>query len=351
MSKPPIDIDGSEGEGGGQILRTSLALAAATGVEVRIRRIRAGRPKPGLRAQHLAAVRAAAGVCDADVEGAHLSSKELRFRPGGLRAGRFRFDIGTAGSTVLVLQTLIPPLMVADGDSEVVVAGGTHNPKAPCFEYLRDVFDVLASVMNLQAYFELVRAGFYPAGGGEVRMQLRGLRAAENVGPFRVSQRGELRYVEGVSARASSLREGILDRQTTQALGRLAAAGHRASLEQAVWDTASPGTSVFLRAVFTRTVAGFGALGRRGKPAERVADEAADALLAFLDGRGALDAHAADQVLTLAALCPEDSHFTTERVTDHLLTNAGVVRKLTGREVHIEGDPGQPGTVSVEAEG
>ena len=132
-------------------------------------------------------------------------------------------------------------------------------------------------------------------------------------------------------------------------LGRLAAAGHRATAEQAGWDTDSPGTLVFLRAVFTRAVAGFSALGARGVPAEQVADEAVDALLAFLDSPGVLDAHAADQVLTLAGLCEGGSHFSAARITDHLLTNAAVIQQLTGREVTIDGVCGQSGTVAVEA--
>ena len=342
-----ITIDGSQGEGGGQILRTSLAFSAALGREIRVTKIRAGRPRPGLRAQHMAAVEAAAAVCGAEVVGVRLGSQEITFRPGEVLAGRYRFDIGTAGSTVLVLQTIIPALMLADGDSDVTVTGGTHNPFSPCFEYLRDVFGLLGSAANLQAYFELVRAGFYPAGGGKVRMQIRGVGSIANVAPIRLLDRGDLKYVEGVSAASRTLAGRVLDRQSTQVLGRLAAAGHSATAEQAVWDTDSPGTAVFLRTVFTRSVAGVSALGRRGLPAEEVADHAVDALLAFLDAPGVLDPHAADQLLTLAGLCRQESRFSTTRITDHLLTNAAVVRQLTGRQVIIDGRTGQPGTIAV----
>jgi len=161
-----IAIDGSQGEGGGQILRTCVGLSAAMGIPVRIAAIRAGRERPGLRPQHLAAVRAAAAVCDAAVTGAELGSQELTFIPAEPKAGQFRFDIGTAGSATLVLQTIIPALLTADGDSDVTVTGGTHNPLAPCFEYLRDVYAVLAGAANAQMYVEMARAGFYPSGGG-----------------------------------------------------------------------------------------------------------------------------------------------------------------------------------------
>jgi len=340
-------INGSQGEGGGQILRTSVALAAALGVDVKITNIRAKRPKPGLRQQHLTAVRAAAAVCHGGLAGDSIASQELTFRPGPVAAGRFRFDIPTAGSTVLVLQTVIPALMLSDGDSEVIATGGTHNPLAPCFEYLRDVFGLLASAANLQAYFDMERAGFYPAGGGKITMQIRGATGGENLAALRFASRGELRYIEGVSGRSRSLPADIAERQAQQVLARLAAAGHKATIEQAAWDSQSPGTVVFVRAVFARTVAGFFALGRKGKPAFRVADEAADALLAFLASDGALDAHAADQLLPIAALCPGESHFRTERVTSHLLTVAEVIRQLTGRAVNIDGRMDGPGTVSV----
>ena len=340
-----ITIDGSQGEGGGQILRTSIGLAAALGKSVEVSGIRAGRQRPGLRPQHLAAVRAAAAVCNAEVTGAELGSMKITFRAGPVRSGKFRFDIGTAGSGTLVLQTIIPALMVSEGRSEVTVIGGTHNPLAPCFEYFRDVFGVLGSAANLQMYVEMARAGFYPGGGGEISMQIRGVGSAKNVAPIRLTHRGELRYVEGLSAASYSLAAHIIERQTSQTLGRLAAAEHRATVEQAVWETVSPGTVVFLRSVFSRTVAGNFVLGARSKPAERVADEAVDQMLAFLDSPGVVDAHAGDQLVTLAGLCPAESHFITERLTDHLQTNAAVIRRLTGRRISIE--PKRSGSASV----
>lgn len=342
-----ISIDGSQGEGGGQILRTSLAMSAALGRNVRVTRIRAGRPRSGLRPQHLAAARAAAVVCGGELQGDEIGSQEITFCPGTPRAGQYRFDIGTAGSTTLLCQTVLPPLMLASGESDVTVTGGTHNPMAPCFEYLRDVFGVLASAANAQAYFELVRAGFAPAGGGELRMRVQGLGQADYAAPLRFVSRGELKYIEGVSLVSRSLPEHVAERQARQALARLASAGRRATLEQAIHDSDCPGSAVFLRAAFTRSVAGFSALGQRGKPAEAVADEAVDALLAFLDSDGAVDARAADQLLTLAALSPQRSSFRTRRVSEHLLTNAAVLRQMTDRNVQIDGERDGPADVTV----
>ncbi len=355
MTTDWLEIDGSSGEGGGQILRTSLGLASALwgdrGKGLRIVNIRANRPRPGLRPQHLAAVAAAAAVTNAQVQGDQLNSGTLTFIPGPPRAGRYRFDVGTAGSAMLVFQTIVPALLVADGDSEVVVSGGTHNPMAPCFEYVRDVIVTLAEGIGASIGLELLQAGFYPVGGGQVRCRVRGLGGREHLAGLRMLSRGELRYVEGLSAATTSLPAHIVERQAAQATGRLREAGIRGSVEQASLQAPSPGTVVFLRAVSARSVAGFFALGRKGISAEKVADEAADELVAFLDADGALDPHAADQLVTVLALSHELSELTTTRITHHLLTNVEVIRRLTGRAVRVEGDVDACGKVVLEAEG
>ena len=255
--------------------------------------------------------------------------------------------MGTAGSTVLVLQTIIPALMLADGESTVTVTGGTHNPFAPPFEYLRDVFGLLAAAANMQAYFELSRAGFYPAGGGKVKMTIRGVGSRDNVSPVHFTERGELRHIDGVSATSSKLPDHIAERQSAQVLAQLAKEARTGSIEQASWDADCPGTAVFLRGVFARSVAGFSALGKRGKPAQRVADEAVLPLLGFIDSPGVIDARAADQLVTIAALCHEQSCFVTDKVTDHLQTNAEVVRQITGRRIEITDSTDRGASVTI----
>lgn len=347
MALDVVEIDGSFGEGGGQILRTSASLAVALGKGVRVFNIRANRPQRGLRAQHVTALQAVAQLCAGQLTGAQVGSERIELLPGPVTPGVYHFDIGTAGSANLVLQTLLPPLLLAQGDSQITVTGGTHNPLAPSFEYLRDVFGPLMTAMGAQSFLSMTRAGFYPAGGGEVMLQLQGLSGPEPLIGLNLMERGDLKFIEGLSAATESLPSHIAERQAAQAMARLRQRGLRGAMEQTAWPTFSPGTVVFLRAVFGRSVAGFFALGQIGKPAERVADDAVDALLAYLDAPGALDPHAADQVLAIAALCPEPSRYTTTAVTQHLLTNAHVVRQLTGRSVTVEGDLGQTGCVAV----
>ena len=344
-----VQIDGSQGEGGGQIVRTSVGLAAALGVGVHVTNIRSGRRVPGLRPQHLAAVRAAAAVCNGTLSGDTIGSTEIALIPGPLCQGQFEFDIGTAGSAVLVCQTILPALMLADADSDVTVTGGTHNPLAPCFEYVRDVFAVLASTANCQAYFELDRAGFYPAGGGRLRMAVIGLGGREAVEPIRLTSRGELKYIEGVSAASGKSSADVAERLARHVVVRLAEAEHRPSIEQATLESDSPGSVAFLRAVFSRTVAGTMSLSGSDRFGDVVADDAVDAMLAFIASSGVVDSHAADQLLPLAALCFDESHFVAERVTSHLQTNAAVIEQLTGRVVSIEPDQGQAATVTVAA--
>src|SRR5262245_60443308 len=165
-------IDGSQGEGGGQILRTALALSLVTGAPFRVEKIRAGRQKPGLLRQHLTAVTAAVEIGGAAVEGATLGSRELSFRPGSVRPGAYRFAVGTAGSAALVLQTVLPALLTATGPSTVVVEGGTHNPHAPPFDFLALAFLPLLARMGARAQATLDRPGFYPAGGGQLTVEI-----------------------------------------------------------------------------------------------------------------------------------------------------------------------------------
>lgn len=182
-----ISIDGSHGEGGGQILRTALSLSAVTGKPFAIENIRARRSKPGLMRQHLTAVKAAAAICGAKADGAEVGSTRLRFEPGSLKAGEYAFNIGSAGSTSLVLQTVLPPLALADGASRVTLQGGTHNTGAPPFEFLDRAFLPLIRRIGFNADVELRRFGFYPAGGGEVRVEIQ---APSTLEPLVIDERG-----------------------------------------------------------------------------------------------------------------------------------------------------------------
>ena len=176
-----LTIDGSRGEGGGQILRTSVALSLITGTPFRIHHIRAARAQPGLRPQHLAAIQAAADIGDAEVDGAAVGAREVVFRPGGVRAGTYSFDVGTAGSTGLILQTVLMPLVMARAPSIVTLVGGTHNTHAPPFDFLAEAFLPLIHRMSAPVEAELERAGFYPAGGGRVHVEIGEARALSSL--------------------------------------------------------------------------------------------------------------------------------------------------------------------------
>jgi RNA 3'-terminal phosphate cyclase (ATP) len=339
----PLALDASYGEGGGQVLRTALALAVALGRPVALQRIRLRRPKPGLQPQHLTVVRALAAIADARVTGDELGSTALDFTPRGLRPGDWRFDIGaikgSAGSVSLLFQSLLLALARADAPSRLTLRGGTHVPWSPTVHYLTTVFLPALASLGLAAEVHLQRWGWYPAGGGTIEAhvtpapRMAGLTAGEPPSPLTIT---------GLSA-VSRLPRSIAERQRRQAEARLEAAGLRADIAVEE-DTAAlgPGTVLFLG---IQGRAGFSALGRRGLPAERVADEAVDALLDWRAGGGALDVHLADQLVPFLALADGPSSFTCPRLSEHLRTVAWVVQQFlaVGIALHDE----QPARIEI----
>jgi RNA 3'-terminal phosphate cyclase (ATP) len=338
-----IPIDGSQGEGGGQILRTALALSAVTGQGFEMTRIRAGRIRPGLMPQHLAAVRAAAMACGAKVGGAFDGSPDIRFEPGPLSPGSFHFEIGTAGAVTLVLQTLIAPLATAADVSRLEVTGGTHVPQSPMVHYLAKHWAAVVERLGLRARVELVRAGFYPAGGGEVRAEVSPwTRPAGLV----LEERGELVSVWGTSG-AGRLKGDVARRQAEAARGVLWEARRiESSWEVVDVPAASPGSFLLLEAEFEKSRAAFGFLGERRLRAELLGARAARRLLAFLEDTGAVDPHLADQLAVPFALSGGRGLVTTPEVTRHLETVAAIV-SLFGIPARTWGRIGGPGGLEV----
>lgn len=341
-----ISIDGSYGEGGGQVLRTALALSAIFVRPVRIERIRAGRPKPGLAAQHLTAVRAMAELCRARLEGAELGSQTLSFFPAGPpQPGRYTFDVaaaregGSAGSTTLVLQTSLLPLALAEGETHLTVRGGTHVAWSPPFHYLEMVYLPTLARMGIRATLELKRWGWYPLGGGEVVAEIRG---PAKLRPLNLLERGQLKKLWGFSA-SSNLPPHIAQRQKKRAEQIL----HQFSPQIEIIEAASPGkgTAVFLLAEFEKIRAGFTAYGALGKPAEEVAEEACGEFLEYFSSGAAVDKHLADQLILPLAISGGPAAFSTEKITRHLLTNIWVVEQFTGRKIEVEGEEGEKGVV------
>jgi RNA 3'-terminal phosphate cyclase (ATP) len=348
-------IDGARGEGGGQILRTALSLSAITGRAVRLENIRANRPKPGLAAQHLTAVRAVAAVCGARLAGDELGSVALDFAPGGpVRSGVYHFDVaaaragGSAGSTTLVLQSLLPPLALCTGGSRVSIRGGTHMAWSPPFDYLRDVWLPALANLGIKAAAELRAWGWFPVGRGEIRAEISGLGSDGRAGlrPVSLLDRGPLRRVFG-RAVAANLPEHIARRMAERAGGLLSDHGIEGRVGAENVRAACAGAGIFLTAAYENLRCGFSALGRRGKPAEQVAEEAVDQLLVQHASGAALDLHLADQILLPLAFAAGPSRFSTERITGHLETNARVVERFGVARVDIEKGEGGTGKVTV----
>lgn len=347
-------IDGSHGEGGGAVLRNSLSLSAVLGQPISIENIRIRRPNPGLQAQHLTAVRALAKVCRAEVEGAELGSLSLTFQPySPPRSGEYSFDVaearkgGSAGATSLILQALLVPLLFAEGDSRVFLRGGTHVAWSPPFHYLESVYLPTVARLGVKARVDIERWGWYPIGGGVVTAQITGARGELAGAPgLQLTERGQFKRLTGITA-SSNLPGHIAPRQRRQAERTLSTAGFEGEIEIVDAPASGQGTLFFLVAEFENVRAGFASLGRKGKPAEQVADEACTDFLAYFESGAALDQHLADQLVIPLALAKGESSFTTCRITQHLLTNAWIAKRFLGRQVDVEGEEGKVGRVNI----
>ncbi len=343
-----LEIDGSTGEGGGQVLRSSLSLSVLTGQPVHLYNIRASRAKPGLQPQHLQSVQAAAAICGAQVRGAALNSRELFFEPGSVHAGRYRFDIGTAGATTLVLQTIFLPLARAAGSgtagsSEITITGGTHVPFSPCCQYLERQWLPVLQSCGFWARLSLERAGFYPQGGGEIQARIR---SVETIMPLVCMERGQLVRIRGLSA-VANLPDDIAKRQKLQALRRLESLCKDSKIETLQMPSPGKGTLLLLQAEFEQSSCCYFSLGAPGKRAEVVADEAVAQMEAFFSTDGAVDEHLADQLLVPLAFASGESRFRTARVTLHLLNNAESVQLFLPVRIQIDGKEGQPANVMI----
>ncbi|MDQ2688461.1 MAG: RNA 3'-terminal phosphate cyclase, partial [Armatimonadota bacterium] len=330
----------------GQTLRTSLTLAVLTGRAVTLTHIRAGREKPGLKAQHLAAVRAAAAVCAATTEGVEIGSTQLSFVPNApVVSGAYHFDIGTAGAATLVAQTLLPLLALADGPSRVTVTGGTHVSFAPPAEHLTEVFLPLMAMHGLDAQITTQTFGFMPRGGGALLLTAPG---NAQLRPFTLTERGPLQTVT-----AHILTSGLPAEVGTRGAAAVEAALRGLPLAVSVRDVPSPGAgaAVVLVAEYETGRAGFSALGRRGRPMEAVAGEACGALREWLNTGAACEEHLADQLVLPAALASGTSRWTTARVTEHLRTVLWVVPQFLDVRVTLTERKDGTGEVSVQGVG
>jgi len=325
-----LKLDGSQGEGGGQILRTSLALSMCLGKAFHIYHIRATRQKPGLQPQHLAAVKAAASIAHADVKGAELGSQTLSFVPQTVEGGEYRFAIGTAGSTTLLFQTLLPALMRARHASRVILEGGTHNPMAPPFEFLNHAFLPLINRMGPTVKARLVRPGYVPAGGGKLDITIHPL---SHLRPFTILQRGKL-----VEIRAEVLLSHLPAHIAQRELAVIAESLHLPeSCLRVHSDTSAIGpgncVSIILRTEMITEV--FTALGKRGLPAEQVANQVISEASEYLTSEVPVGHYLADQLLLPLALAGSGA-FVTGPPSLHTTTNMAVIQQFMEKPFTLE---------------
>ncbi|OGP78604.1 MAG: RNA 3'-terminal-phosphate cyclase [Deltaproteobacteria bacterium RBG_16_49_23] len=340
-----IEIDGSYGEGGGQILRTSLALSAVLKRPILVHHIRAGRKHPGLQAQHLSAVRAIAEITRAQVEGAEFHSEKIRFIPQRVTPADYRVEVETAGSISLVLQALLLPLCLSQRKSRLTLVGGTHVDWSPPFHYLTDVLFPALEDMGAKVQGQIEQWGWYPKGGGVAHVEIE---PASDLKPISLIGRGKLNKIKGISV-SSNLPEHVTERQRDYALKKIREELKVDAEIEILHNPPSRGTGsfLFLKPEFERSVAGFSSFGRKGKPAEKVADEAYHSLREFVSSDGCVDPHLADQLVPFMALIRGRSSFTTTQITEHLLTNLWVIRHFLDITVLMEGVKGGPGRIEM----
>jgi RNA 3'-terminal phosphate cyclase (ATP) len=296
-------------------------------------------------AQHLKAVEAAAEVGKATVEGARLGSGQLLFEPRDLCSGDFRFDIGTAGSTSLVLQTILPALSLASTNSTLRLIGGTHVPWSPCFHFLEMHWLRYMREIGFDIDLQLDRAGFYPQGGGNV---LATVRPASHLRPLHLTERGALKRIRGMSA-VANLSESIAERQRSQALKRLSHMSKQIEIGTLHIASPSRGSFLLLLAEFEKSQCCFCGLGALRKPAETVADETVNEFLAFLATDGSIDPYLSDQLVLPLALAEGSSEIRTSKITQHLTTNIEIVKLFLPVSIEIEGAIDQPRWIRIRS--
>lgn len=349
MAEPEyIRVDGSFGEGGGQILRTSIALSTVLRKPVEVINIRANRKFPGLMPQHLTAVKACMAICNGNAEGAEINSERLRFVPGKVRYGKYSFDVAeskkSAGSATLVLQTVLMPLLFGKGESTVIVKGGTHVPWSPPATYLKQVFLPVLGLMGCQTFLKIGKWGWYPEGGGDLSLRIKPIGKLK---PKQFTDRGKLRKVYGISA-TSNLPRNISDRQLKAAMRMMRSENLNARMRAIDVRASGKGTILHLTAEFENVRAGFSCLGEKGLSAEKVANAAVTELINYLGKNVCLDHYLADQLIPYAALAGERVELNVSKITEHLRTNLWVTQKFIPINYRLRGPMGLPGTLTIE---
>jgi len=350
-----IVIDGSILEGGGQILRVSTALSAVTGKSLKIFNIRAKRSPSGLRMQHITAIRAVATLVDGKVEGLNVGSKEILFKPTKIKSGKFRFDVGTAGSITLVLQALTPVTAYAPDEVFVEIKGGTNNQWAPPVEYFENIFLPVLKLMGFEGSISILRRGFYPKGGGIIRARFNPVAYLR---PLNIDKVSNILRLWGL-AYSCRLPNHIPERMAKTAKKILADAGYGdvdIKIDSIQKDnprcSLDPGCGIILIAELEGDLRiGADSLGEIGKPAEKVAEEAALSLIQQLEAKASVDYHLADQLIVWISLAKGTSKFYTSKLTLHTLTSIEICKQILGSKFTVEGELNKPARIICEGIG
>ena len=327
--KKLIEIDGSFGEGGGQILRSSLSLSMYTQQPVMIKNIRAGRKKPGLMRQHITAVKAAEEICDADVRGAEISSLKLYFNPGKVNSGHYNFDIGTAGSTTLVLQTLLPVLMIAEGESNITLGGGTHNEFSPPVDFLTHSFFKQINKMGPEIGLSIEKYGFFPIGGGKITVRIKPVGKLNQI---EIVSKG--RNISKIAIAYSSLLPENIGKSEMKIIEKKLGWSEQNCIPRLV-DSPGPGNVMMLIDENENSTEVFTGFGKRNYSLKNVVEDASREYSDYIDCDIPVYKHLADQLIIPMALAG-GGNFVTTKPTLHTLTNIEVVKKFLGIEIGIE---------------
>jgi RNA 3'-terminal phosphate cyclase (ATP) len=350
-----VEIDGSIGEGGGQILRNAVALSAVLLKQVRIKNIRVKRSNPGLRPQHLTAVKAVAALSSAEVTGLSVGSLEISFNPlRRLQGGSLKFDAGTAGSTTLILQSLMPAMSYASKPVEVELRGGTNNPMAPPVEYLQEVLLPVIEKMGGRFKIELVKRGFYPRGGGVVKAYSI---PVDTLKPIRLVEFKNVKKIRGLSY-SCRLPGHIVERMANTVENILGREGYDIEIRREALQPNNPRCSldpgcgiILLAELEDGIVIGVDKLGERGVPSEKIGEEAARELLDEISRGAPVDKHLGDQLVVWACLAEGTSQYRVTNLTKHTTTSIELCRILTNTHVEVDGVEGEPATITIEGIG
>ena len=353
-ARPTIEIDGSFGEGGGQVLRTTIALSALLGKEVYIKNIRGKRPNPGLRAQHMTAIKAVAALSAAETRGLEIGSTELYFTPRKKVSGSFKFDVGTAGSISLVLQALMPAAAFSTGKTEFEITGGTDVRWSPTIDYVRFVVLPNLSKLGYPAQLKLIRRGHYPKGGGRVSMIVQ---PCKGLTPLRLTERPEIRHVRGISHCVRlpahvAQRQAAVAREVLKKIDQLDVSVGLETYPPGTDPHIAPGSGIVLYTDNEAgSVLGADSVGERGRLAEEVGRQAATQLAEEIDSGAPVDRHMSDILIPYLAVAEGNSEFRTSQITMHTITNARIAELVSGAKITVDGELGSPGTVRLDGIG